>query len=166
MFPFSILGLGPPLTSNTTEFVSKQVQPRREQHTSSFSLARSSFADVFKLGAGGEAEASLEAAETGLKSGARKHLVSGWECGYIAITHFSGGWERGTNSGTWSTLSLLHPVVFVDNGDNRGRRERGTCHRALGHRSCHRGGGRAWDASQGGDALTFNNFRLNELSRV
>ena len=70
---FSILGLGPPLTSNTSEFVTEQVQSRRQPQTSS--LARSSFADVFRLGAGAEVEASLDSVETGLKSGARKHLV-------------------------------------------------------------------------------------------
>ena len=68
---FSILGLGPPLTSNTTEFVAEQVQLRRQHHTP---LARSSIADVFGLGGGETADANLDAAAN-LKPGARKHLV-------------------------------------------------------------------------------------------
>ena len=68
---FSILGLGPPLTSNTTEFVAEQVQLRRHHPTP---LARSSIADVFGLGGGETAEANLDAAAY-LKPGARKHLV-------------------------------------------------------------------------------------------
>ena len=71
---FSILGLGPPLTSNTTEFVAEQVQLRRHHPTP---LARSSIADVFGLG-GGETDANLDAAAH-LKPGARKHLVGGRE---------------------------------------------------------------------------------------
>ena len=61
-------GLGPPITSNTTEFVVEQVQRRRQHHTS---LTRSSIADVFRQG--GEGEASS------LKPGERQHSVGGKE---------------------------------------------------------------------------------------
>ena len=76
-------GLGLPLTSNTTEFVAKQVH-RARQRKHRKPLTRSSLADVFQLG--GREGAGVEVKGEGnrneaspLKPGTRRHLLDGRE---------------------------------------------------------------------------------------
>ena len=138
-------GLGPPITSNTTEFVVEQVQRRRQHHTS---LTRSSIADVFRQG--GEGEASS------LKPGERQHSVGGKEGPTLVPgRHYHCSIQVGPPAQALILIVNLggkyyfFPVVLVDDGDNRRRGKRCSCHRVLWHR-CRRGGGDG-DASQGGD---------------